>query len=222
VKPRLIAVWSAGAALTAALAACGGGSGGSTPATPAAPSSSAPVSSSAPATASGGGALTPPGTRLGFGQSATVAWVPPGQSGNGAQQGFKLKVMVQSIQKGTIGDFKNIELNATEKKDTPYYVKVKVSALQNALPAKTDDPAITFTAIDDRGQSQESITFLGTFSRCDEVDAPKPFTAGKSYESCFTYLMPGGGSIQKVQWSSGPSAADQVTPYFDKPVVWAG
>jgi hypothetical protein len=34
--------------------------------------------------------------------------------------------------------------------------------------------------------------------------------------------MPGGGSILKIQWNNGPSAANQVSPYFDKPIVWAG
>jgi hypothetical protein len=50
----------------------------------------------------------------------------------------------------------------------------------------------------------------------------KPFKDGKSYQGCLTYLMPGGGSIQQVQWNDGPAAADQVTPYFDHPVVWGG
>jgi hypothetical protein len=34
--------------------------------------------------------------------------------------------------------------------------------------------------------------------------------------------MPGGGSIQQVQWNDGPAAADQVAPYFDHPIVWGG
>lgn len=34
--------------------------------------------------------------------------------------------------------------------------------------------------------------------------------------------MPGGGSIQKVEWNNGPAKANEVTPYFDKPIVWAG
>jgi len=28
------------------------------------------------------------------------------------------------------------------------------------------------------------------------------------------------GSIQKVQWDNGPAAANEVTPYFDRPIVW--
>jgi hypothetical protein len=81
-------------------------------------------------------------------------------------------------------------------------------------------PAITFNAIDDRGQQQQSITFLGTFSRCDDPMPPKQFVAGQTYQSCLAYLIPGGGSIQKVQWDNGPAAANQVTPYFDRPIIW--
>jgi len=231
-KPARIAAGIAVALLSGGLAACGGGSGGSTSsgsssssAPPAAPSASspAPAGSSAPAGSGSIAGLTAPGTDLGFGQPATVGWVPPSQDlGTGAHQGYKLKVSVVSIEKGTIADFRNIDLNAEQKKSVPYYVTVKVTALQNARPAAKDDPAIAFSAVDDRGQEQGSITFLGTFERCDETSAPKPFTSGKSYTACFTYLMPGGGSIQKVEWNNGPAKADAVTPYFDKPIVWAG
>jgi hypothetical protein len=51
---------------------------------------------------------------------------------------------------------------------------------------------------------------------------PKPFTAGKSYTACMTYLVPGGGSIKSVTWTDGPHKTNDVTPYFEKPVVWGG
>jgi hypothetical protein len=125
-----------------------------------------------------------------------------------------------SIQKGTMADFRNVELNGNERKSTPYYVQLRVTALSSTPPPKDSDPAITFTAIDDRGQQQQSITFLGTFSRCDDKMPPKQFVSGKTYESCLAYLIPGGGSIQKVQWDNGPAAASEVTPYVDRPIVW--
>jgi len=121
-----------------------------------------------------------------------------------------------------MADFRNVDLNASERKSTPYYVQVRVTALGDTPPPKDSDPAITFQAIDDRGQQQESITFLGTFSRCADSTPPKPFVNGRSYQSCLAYLIPGGGSIQKVQWDDGPAAADQVTAYFDRPIVWGG
>jgi hypothetical protein len=138
----------------------------------------------------------------------------------GAHKGIKMQVTVESIQKGTLADFANVNLDAKEKKDTPYYVTLRLTELQNAPVPQDSDPAITFTAIDDRGQDQSSITFLGTFQRCNEVSAPKTLVSGKSYTTCMTYLIPGGGSIQSVKWDSGPSAANDVSAYFDKPIVW--
>jgi hypothetical protein len=131
------------------------------------------------------------------------------------------KVTVESIQKGTIADFSNVDLNAKQKKMTPYYVKVMVTAASNMRWNGDDDPAISFRAVDDRGQTQGSLTFFGDFPRCEEISAPKPFTSGKSYQSCFAYLLPGGGSIQRVDWNDGPTPANGVSAYFDKPIVWA-
>ena len=225
-KPGRITAWAIAAVAVPGLAACSGTSTGSSPASPASsPAASSSASTSAPAQtqgqAAGSGSLTPPGAHLAFGGPATVGWVPPSQdTGTGAHHGIKLRVTVVSIQKGTMADFRNVQLNGTERKSTPYYVQLRVTALSSTLPPKDSDPAITFTAIDDRGQQQQSITFLGTFSRCDDPMPPKQFVSGKTYESCLAYLIPGGGSIQKVQWDNGPAAANEVTPYFDRPIVW--
>jgi hypothetical protein len=229
-KPGRIAAWAIAAVAVPGLAACSGTSSGSGPASPstsAAAGTSSPVqspASSQPASqgrTAGSGSLTPPGTHLALGGPATVGWVPPSQDlGTGAHEGIKLQVTVVSIQKGTMADFRNVELNGNQRSSTPYYVQLRVTALSNASVPKDSDPAITFTAIDDRGQEQQSITFLGTFSRCDDPTPPKQFVSGKTYQSCLAYLIPGGGSIQKVQWDNGPAAANQVTPYFDRPVVW--
>jgi hypothetical protein len=225
-KPGRIAAWAIAAVAIPGLAACSGTSSGSSPASPASsPAASSSASRSAPAQsqgqATGSGSLTPPGTHLTFGRGATVGWVPPSQdTGTGAHHGIKLRVTVVSIQKGTMADFRNVQLDGNERKSTPYYVQLRVTALASAPVPKDSDPAITFTAIDDRGQQQQSITFLGTFSRCDDPMPPKQFVSGKTYESCLAYLIPGGGSIQKVQWDNGPAAANEVTPYFDRPIVW--
>ena len=232
-KPGRIAAWAITAIAAPVLAACSGSSPGGTG--PTAGSSQAAASSPAVASSPGqspaasqpaaqgqtAGRLTPPGMHLAFGGPATVGWVPPSQdTGTGAHQGITLQVTVVSIQKGTMADFRNVQLNASERKATPYYVQLRVTALSSTPPPKDSDPAITFTAIDDRGQEQQSITFLGTFSRCDDPMPPKQFVSGKTYQSCLAYLIPGGGSIQKVQWGNGPAAANQVTPYFERPIVW--
>ena len=223
-KPGRIAAWAIAAVAVPGLAACSGTSSGSSPASFASSSAagtSSPAQSQAGSQAAASGRLTPPGAHLAFGGPATVGWVPPSQdTGTGAHHGIKLRVTVVSIQKGTMADFRNVELKGNERNSTPYYVQLRVTALSSTPPPKDSDPAITFTAIDDRGQQQQSITFLGTFSRCDDPMPPKQFVSGKTYESCLAYLIPGGGSIQKVQWDNGPAAANEVTPYFDRPIVW--
>jgi hypothetical protein len=229
-KPGRIAAWAIAAVAVPGLAACSGSSPASSGSSPTASSSAGTSSPAQSPTASqsaaqgqtaGSGSLTPPGTHLAFGGPATVGWVPPSQDlGTGAHKGIKLQVTVVSIQKGTMADFRNVELSGKQRSSTPYYVQLRVTALSNASVPKDSDPAITFSAIDDRGQEQQSITFLGTFSRCDDPTPPKQFVSGKTYQSCLAYLIPGGGSIQKVQWDNGPAAANAVTPYFDRPIVW--
>lgn len=230
-KPGRTAAWVITATALPVLAACSGGSssgnapaggtttGGNQPAT-SAPAQSQPAQSQSAAPATGADGLTSPGAHLAFGTNAIVGWVPQSEDGTGAHKGIKMQVTVESIKKGTLADFANVDLDAKEKKDTPYYVTLRLTELQSAPVPQDSDPAITFTAIDDRGQDQESITFLGTFQRCNEVSAPKTLVTGKSYTTCMTYLIPRGGSIQSVKWDSGPSPADDVSPYFDKPIVW--
>jgi hypothetical protein len=205
-----------------ALAACGGSGAGASSGTSA---SATPTPTPTPTAAAiaGSGRLTPPGTHLRFGQAATAGWVPTSlDTGSAAHKALKLQVTVRSVEKGTIADFKNVQLKPAERNSIPYYVKVRIKALGGAPPTgANDDPDVILDAVDDRGQQQSNIIFLGTFSRCDDARPPKPFANGKSYDSCLAYLMPGGGSIQKVQWNSGPSKANEVTPYFDKPIVWA-
>src|SRR6516164_1840737 len=150
-KPGRIAAWAITAVAVPGLAACSGSSSGGT--SPAAASSPAAANSPGQSQAAGQpaaqGRLTPPGTRLAFGGEATVGWVPPAQAtGNGAHEGIKLRITVVSIQKGTMADFRNVELNGNQRNATPYYVQLRVTALSSTLPPKDSDPAITFTAID--------------------------------------------------------------------------
>ena len=230
-KPGRMAAWAVTATALPVLAACGGSGGGSSPAnqpTSAAPpaSSSAPQTPSAPSSSAAGnggastaGKLTPPGTHLSLGQQAIVGW-DPGDTGKNV---FRLQLTVVSIEKGSIAnDFRNVQLNGKEKASTPYYVTVKIKALSSNPPSDDDDPAIALNGIDDRGQQQGEVTFFGHFERCDDPQAPRPFTAGTSYTACLTYLIPGGGSIKSMTWTEGPHKTNDVTPFFEHPVVWGG
>lgn len=221
-KSRRTAALFAAAALSLGLAACGGGGSGesSSSSTPTTPPSTTTAKESPK---SGGGSLTPAGTKLGLGQEATVAWVPFAEEDpSKAVKGLELKVAVESIEKKAIDDLKGLELEPDEEEETPYFVKLSLEALGSSEPPENEDPAIAFNAIDDRGQEQESVTVIGDFPDCEEAEMPRPFTNGASFESCSIYLVRGGGSIEKMAWPDGPSEPNQLTPYFDDPVVWEG
>jgi hypothetical protein len=211
-------------AIALGLAGCGGGASTTTvrvtsttvAGTP--PTSSTPAASSTLATSPattpvsttpGASGLTAPGTALTAGQTATVYYTPPLTTG----KKFMLKVTVESIQKGTLADFNGIQLDAAQKASTPEYVKVRLSDLSPGnASASNNDPSVAINGVDNTGQQQQSVTFFGTFPRCNAVSAPQPFTRGKSFETCLTFLLPGG--ITKAAWIGTDS-------YINSPVTWA-
>jgi len=162
---------------------------------------------------SASGGPTKPGATLKLGEAAHVTYKP--LTATDDKNLFKVDATAVKIEKGSIDDFKNISLDEDQKASTPYYVTVKIENTGEEIPLgdMEGDPDLKFGAVDDRGQEQPSITFIGDFERCVDTDAPKPFTRGKSYESCLAYLVGGDGSITKVQWKGSDK-------YILKPVEW--
>src|SRR5262245_24193896 len=104
------AVLLVGGALALGLGACGGGGSSeqSSAESAASPATTQERAQEAPTDSKGG--LTPPGTKLGFGDAATLVWVPPSWDLEDKSEGPKLKVKVNSIEKGSIEDFAEVEL----------------------------------------------------------------------------------------------------------------
>jgi hypothetical protein len=215
-KAGWITAGVAAAVLIPGLAACGGSTSGSGSSPSAHPSEAA----SAPS-----GTLTPPGTKLAVGQTATVGWVP-GFGGDAAEQGAKLQVTVLSIEKGSIDDVNRVhKLSAGERLDTAYYVRLRFKALENIPPkvAGTNNPIDVMAAAQDKGLDPELVLLRpGLFKACDAKTPPSPFASGSSYDACLTYLMPEGTTFQSIEWHTGPHKAGQDSPYVTHPVVWSG
>ena len=163
--------------------------------------------------ASTGGGPTEPGTTLKLGETAHVTYKP--LTALDEKNLFEVDATALKIEKGSIDDFKNISLDESQKSSTPYYVTVKIENTGREIPLgdMEGDPDLKFGAVDDRGQEQPSITFIGDFERCEDTDAPNPFTKGKSYESCLAYLIGGDGSITEVRWKGSDK-------YILDPVAW--
>jgi hypothetical protein len=224
----------AAVALAAALAACGGGGAATGATTTSARTASATPASATPASATTAAqvaatqttgtstsaksragdirppaAFTPPGTKLSVGQTAQVAYHPAEVTG-GAKSS-KLKVTVQSFEKGSLSDFNGIQLDAAQKAGTPYYVKVHVVNLGPAA-VDVDGTAAAIEGVDSTGSNQSSVTFIGSFPRCPDAASTTPIPAGKGYNDCMTFLIPGG--IKAISYN-GTDA------YIDSPVTWA-
>jgi len=125
---------------------------------------------------------------------------------------YKLQVTVESIKKGSLKDFNGIQLNANEKASTPYYATVRITNVgPTSFNTSSNDPAISVEGVDDTGNTDTSVTFFGTFPPCPDADTPNPLRAGQSFQTCLTYLVPGG--ITKVAYT-GTDA------YETSPVTW--
>lgn len=200
------------AGLAAGLAACGGSSSSASSQAPASPSSTPPPANTTAAKADSNattGGVAAPGAKLTIGASATVNYRP--LSGSHASPS-KLKVTVQSLQKGTLDDFKGLQLDAAQKASTPVYVKVKVTNLGPGT-IDVDGTSAAIEGLDSTGNTAQSVTFIGEFPRCPDRQSTTQMKAGASYDSCLTFLVPGG--ISKVVYT-GTDA------YINSPVTWAG
>jgi hypothetical protein len=211
----------AAAALAGGVAGCGGSSSSSSNAAAPATSSSATLSSTA-ATASTSaatstastsaaslGGTTAPGTKLSVGQSAKVPFTPAGSTDK--SKASNLQVTVQSFDKGSLSDFNGIQLDANEKASTPVYVKVHVTNLGPAA-IDVDSSAAAIEGVDNTGNNQSSVTFIGNFPKCPDSASTKPLATGKSYDDCLTFLVPGG--ITKISYNG-------TNDYIDSPVTWS-
>src|SRR5215210_231030 len=202
--------WAVTVLVCAAMAGCGGDDDddASAPET----TQTAETTAESGGASSAGDGRTEPGATLTLGETAHVTYKP--LTATDDKNLFQVDATAEKIEKGSMDDFKNISLDEEQKASTPYYVTVRIENTGKEIPLgdTEGDPDLKFGAIDDRGQEQPSITFIGDFDRCQDTDAPKPFAKGKSYESCLAFLVGGDGSIEKVQWKGSDK-------YILKPVV---
>jgi len=138
-----------------------------------------------------------------------VAFTPAGSTDK--SKASTLQVTVQSFDKGSLSDFNGIQLDANEKASTPVYVKVHVT---NLGPANidVDSSAAAIEGVDNTGNNQSSVTFIGDFPKCPDAASTKPIATGKGYDDCLTFMVPGG--ITKVSYNG-------TNDYIDSPVTWS-
>jgi hypothetical protein len=195
---------------TLALGACGGdddeddGGGAATTAT--AQAETTPTEEAPPSD----GELTEAGSKLDFGEAAVVDYSPSGAGGDEV----KVAVTPLEVEEGDPDDLEGIDISDAPDDAVPHYLKVRVENVDEEEIAG-GNPARFLDAYDNQGEEQSEITFLlGEFEPCPD-DAPDPIEAGSDFETCLTYLLPPGESIERLEWIilSG-SGGD--------PIVWEG
>jgi hypothetical protein len=198
--------------LSVPLTGCGSSSSSSTSSSAATPPSStsatAASSSSQSTPAASSSTVAQPGASLEVGQTANVHFAPLAAN---TKVSSTLKVAVESIQRGTIADFNGIQLNADEKSSIPDYVTVTITNLGPGH-VKSADAAADIEGVDNTGATQQSVTFFGTFPKCNDTSSDAPIAQGHSMHTCLTFLVHGG--ITKVAYT-GTEA------YLGSPVTWA-
>lgn len=216
---------------TCVLAGCGGSSqsttststSASSPATttaaqaaPATSTTSTAAQSSTTATnaaaSSSTAALTPPNTVLKVGQPATVQFDTTLNNGNNGPS-YKLGLTIESITLGKMSDFNGISLTGVAKGDLPTYVKLRMTNLSGKSMSTGDqDPADSVQAIDANGDADGNLIMTGDFPPCNDADTPNPFTAGRSFTTCETYMEP--ALAAKIGWNGSQATVDS-------PVIWS-
>jgi hypothetical protein len=184
-----------------ALAGCGDKVGGETAATgtatPAATTTAetpaATATAEATEAAASDGEVTPLGTTLKVGEPAVIDYTDSSTNAKSI-----IEFTPKKIEKGTLDDFKNIDLDDEQKTATPYYAEITVKNIGDG-DLSGGDPATYVNGVDDRGQDQNEVIFFGDFDRCNH-DTPKKLKAGDSYDACLVYLIPGGGALEGFHW----------------------
>ena len=89
-------------------------------------------------------------------------------------------------------------------------VKVTITNLGPGK-VKTADAGADIQGVDSTGNTQQSVTFIGDFPRCNDVSSDAPLSAGQTMHTCLTFLVPGG--IKKVGYTG-------TEDYIGSPVTW--
>lgn len=151
-----------------------------------------------------GVSLTQPGSKLSFGDTATVAYEADKHSGT------VLKLTVKSATRGRISDLSRFVLDRSSRASTPYYVKVAVA---NVGQSRVGGEAVPVYGVDSSNVLLPPATFTTPFQKCPSRHLPDRFKPGDSFSTCLVYLAPSHETMTAASYRP-----DQA---FD-PITWNG
>jgi hypothetical protein len=148
--------------------------------------------------------LTDPGSELGFGERATVAWRPE------AGQVGVLDVKVRKVVEADIKALQNWQLDAAGRRSSLYYVTMTVA---NVGDQDLSGRRIPLYVLDGADALVESSAFKKEFKPCPSPALPDGFVTGEKVTVCQAYLVPQRGQVDAVSF--------RPTEKFN-PITWVG
>lgn len=184
-------------ACSLALAACGGTEQEEKKA---APSSTPSTTVSVP----DGVTLTDLGSRLAFGEKATVAYEP------NKERSSVLEITVKGVQRASISELGSYVLDDATSKSVPYYVTMDLTNVGQGDLGRTEVPIFL---VDSTDTLVHSSSFTNTFKPCPSTPFPDSFAPAATLTTCQLYLVPEGAAYKEMSFR----------PVQDvEPIVWEG
>jgi hypothetical protein len=168
-------------------------------------SSSAPESATPSLPVPDGVELSPEGSQLAVGETATVAYeVKQGEVG-------VLDMTVTRLEKTSFRkSFVGWDLDPGQKKSNPYFVRATVT---NRGLTDLGGRRVPLYIVDGNNTLVEPTTFASAFPPCEPGSFPKKFPPGKTTKVCLVFLSPQKGALTAVSF--------RPTQEFD-PITWTG
>src|SRR6478735_2959737 len=135
--------------------------------------------------------ITPPGTKLGFGEKATVAYEVK-------DEGTVLDLTVNSAEQGELSDFAGFDLqDKYQRQASYYYVRVNVANAGKDTFGGVDVP---LWGISGNNTLLPPVKFLSAFAPCPTEPLPKKFKPGDKFTTCLVFLSPNKGDLAGVSY----------------------
>jgi hypothetical protein len=149
--------------------------------------------------------LTPEGSQLQVGDTATVAYeVKQGEVG-------VLDIKVTRLEKTSFGkSFVGWDLDSGQQKANPYFVRATVT---NRGETNLTGRQVPLYVVDGENTLVEATSFASSFKPCEPGTFPERFRPGKKAKVCLVYLSPRNGELVAVSF--------RPTQESD-PITWTG
>jgi hypothetical protein len=135
--------------------------------------------------------LTPQGSHLSLGDSATVSWQPD-QRTTGV-----IKVAVTRLRRVPIRTFSDWRLTGEVRRSTPYFVDATVT---NVGKSDLSHEPVPLYLLDQRDTLLQTSTFQARFPACPSRPLPAKFRKGDKTSVCLVYFVPDHGKLVAISF----------------------